>query len=955
MTWRGLVLGFCVFVFVRGGEAQEQNRAALVATADSLSKLGQYADAELALIEALSLVQGHLGLPDSSIARGFDFLGKSYFRTAEYSGAERVWKHALDIRERVTGPNTMEAARLINNLAVLAKNQGRYTESEALFRKTLNIREQLLGVEHPDLGPALNNLANLLMMQAKYVEAEADYQRSLDLMQKSRGEDDSLVAINMNNLAALYHVQGRYTDAEPLYRRALEIMTNVYGSEHASVAQALNNLGYLYHDMGLYDKAEPLYQQALMIEEATQGLEHPKVAATLSNMARMYTDQGQYEIAEPLIRRSLAIGEKAQGSDHPEVAESLKILGDLLQLEGRYSEAEATYQRSLAILEKSVGKSHPVEARTLFGLAMLAKESGDYAKAKKYESRAFNIRRKNFSEAFAVLAERNALEASRFLQEEASNYVSILLDTPDGWKVNRSEIARVVLSIKGIVSDGIFARHKAISGIAALVDSMNQARQALSQLYVTGPDPSRSWAYNTDMQRLTQRKERFEADLARQSATIRDEKIMTDIDAARVAEKLPAGSALLDIIRYDHHITLRETESRYLAVVVKKGGKITVFPLGSAADIDSAVSRYRKYFLNSSQFEWVRNDYPEISSGVSQLVWQPLAPLMWDVKTIFLAPDGALSLVSFAGLLDEQGGFLIQNYAFHYLQSGRDLLQSRGSSLSGTGLLAIGDPDFEATPAARSEKDSKGLRAGIPSALPSLTLRNVTSGCRALRDMQVAPLPRTRDEIEKLTRRWTELRHEPVLTFFDSKASEENLRQNCHGKRVVHLATHGYYVAEECKPTHLGSEYVGESPLLQSGLFLAGSNLKGKGVSASDTDDGIVTAEEVAGLNLQGTQLVILSACETGVGEVHSGEGAFGLRRAFQMAGARTVISSLWSLDDESASEIIGQLFAGGTGSIAEAMRSSTLKRIEKLRSEGRSDNPFFWAALIATGDWNTR
>jgi CHAT domain-containing protein/Tfp pilus assembly protein PilF len=936
--------------------AAGQDWESLQARADSLSQLGQHAESADLLTRAVSLAEIQLGPTDSTVAMLLESLGKCHYHLADYVHAEQAWNRARDIREKTSGANSIATARVLNNLAVLYKAQGRYSEAEALYRKTLDIRERTLGTDHLDVAASLNNLANLLLVQARYGEAEADYQRALEITERNLGDHDPKIAIGLNNLAALYHMLGRYHDEEPLYRKALEILTAAYGREHPDVAQAMNNLGYMYHDMGEYQQAEPLYQQALTIEERTQGMEHPKVAATLSNLARLYSDEGRYDAAEPLIRRSLAIGEKTQGTDHPEVAEILNNLGDLLQRQERFSEAQAAYRRAQAILEKSVGKTHPIEARTLYGLAMVARQAGDFAAARQDESRAFTIRRKNFSEGFASLSERNALDYSRFFQDEASNYLSILLDSPDATKNHRSEIARVVLSTKGQVSDGVFARHRSVSAIAALVDSLNQARLTLSRLYVGGPQAERAWAYEADLARATQHKEALEIELAKRSAELRTENLVADIDPARVVAKLPPQSALVDFMRYEHHTSLTAAEGRFLAMVIRSNGRLSVHTLGTAAEIDSAVARYRDHFENPLASQWTPEECAAAAQALYRLIWEPLAPQFANVNSIFLAPDGSLSLISFAGLSGGDGRYLIEQYSFHYLLSGRDLLSSVATGPRGSGLLALGDPDFNATAAARMGNNAPSqLLAGIQSAIAAITPRNVTSGCRALRDCHVSRLPGTRVEVERLAEQWRKLRAEPVLTFFDSQSSEENLKRDSHGKRVIHLATHGYYISDECRPRTGSSGYFAESPLLQSGIFLAGSNLMGQGAVEQGAEDGILTAEEIASLNLQGVQLVILSACETGMGSVHSGEGVFGLRRAFEMAGAQSVISTLWAVDDQAAAAMIGELFASDQEKVADAMRRAMLQIIHERRAAGQSDDPFYWAAFVATGDWRTQ
>jgi CHAT domain-containing protein len=216
-------------------------------------------------------------------------------------------------------------------------------------------------------------------------------------------------------------------------------------------------------------------------------------------------------------------------------------------------------------------------------------------------------------------------------------------------------------------------------------------------------------------------------------------------------------------------------------------------------------------------------------------------------------------------------------------------------------------------------------------------------------------------ELNAVTARWQASRGVTAKTYLGSDATEENFKQDAPGKSILHLATHGFYLSDACKPKAairgIGAEiggFVGENPFLQCGFLLAGANKHGERAKEANREDGIVTAEDVAGLNLRGCDLVVLSARETGLGEVKSGEGVYGLRRAFQMEGARTVISALWSIDDKSTAEFMGQLFSASNETLPETMQRIALSRLSELRSRNESDHPFFWAAFVATGDWKT-
>lgn len=925
---------------------------ALLARGDSAIAVGKYVESLGPLTEALAGVEAATAPDDPAVAAVLYSLGKGYFFTGRYAEAEPLWKRALEIRERRYGPNSPDVAKCLNSLAALSKSTGRYAEAEKLFVRCIDVTEQTLGPQSLHLAKSINNLANLMLLQARYGEAERLYQQALGIVEQSQGEDSPEVAWALNNLAALYHLEGRYDDEEPLYRRALELTRNAFGPDHPDVAQQLNNLGYLYHDLGQYAQAEPLYLQSLEIGERVLGPTHDKVAAWKRNLARLYMNEGRYGEAEPLVRKAIEVGEERLGVNNPQVAEFRKTLGDILLLVGRLDEASAVYDQALASSEAAGAKDHPKTAEILYSMNMLATVRGTLETARAYEQRAYLIRRKNFSDDFGSMGERAALDYSRFLQEEASHYLTVLLDQPAGDEANREEIARVVFSTKGLVTDAIFVRHKSLSAIAALMDSLNEARLALSKLYVEGPDPARPWAHQTAIAKATQRKEKFEAELARGSTEFKGEKLITQIDAGRIAAHLPFGTALVEYMRYDHTTGLNTSVPRYLAVVVKSNGRSAAYALGDAAVIDSAVARYRRHLADVKSLNL--DEYLALSYDLYSLIWQPFETQVAGMGALFVSPDAALSLVSFSGLRTGDADYLIEHAPLHYVSSGRDMVREPTVPATSAGLLAIGDPDYDATAATRSGAAPGSPLSSLTEGIIGSLTRGSTSSCRTLRDMLVGRLPATRSEISEVVSQWKQTSSEAATTLLDAQATEDAFKKQCHGMRVLHLATHGYYISNECRPDQSSSGFAGESPLLQSGLFFAGANLKGQGAADAKVEDGTLTAEEVAGLNLNGTDLVVLSACETGLGEVRAGEGVFGLRRAFQMAGANTVISALWPVDDKSTAELMGALFAAHEQNLYDAMRQAELKTIQSRRAAGKSDHPYFWAGFVATGDWQT-
>jgi CHAT domain-containing protein len=476
-------------------------------------------------------------------------------------------------------------------------------------------------------------------------------------------------------------------------------------------------------------------------------------------------------------------------------------------------------------------------------------------------------------------------------------------------------MVNVVLSCKGPVSDGIFARRRTYgsqqdSSLKPLADSLFKTR----------------WTW--------------------------------DVNAGRVARALPADAVLIEYLKYNHTKIGLETDPRYLAVVVNNKGDIAAFDLGSAGAIDSSVLWYRSYFEYPELTD--ARDYPRISKGIYDLVIKPFAKKLDHESMVFVAPDGSLNLISFAGLLDEDGQYLIEKYAVHYLSAGRDLLRLEEQPPAGEGLLVMGDPDFD-VPAA--ERMSAAMMAHAPPESSGLTEKSVPtiwSGTQAVTRRKVPRLPSARREVQSVREQWERDNLGPVIAYLGAEASEENFKEQAPGKRVIHLATHGDFVCPgEADRLLAGGPalweplYAGEDPLLQSSLLLAGANLCEAGLDTLKAEDGRLTAAEVAAMDLSGTELVVLSGCETGLGEVKSGEGMWGLRRAFQMAGARTVISTLWVIqDNESTVDFVARLYAAKRKDLALLMRDIAMECIQELREGGHPDYPLTWGAFIALGDW---
>ncbi|WP_347280011.1 tetratricopeptide repeat protein [Leptolyngbya sp. FACHB-8] len=783
-----------------------------------------------------------------------------------------------------------------------------------------------------------------------YRATEPLYQRSLSILESTLGENHPDVAISLNNLAELYRLQGNYEAAEPLYQRSLSIRESALGENHPDVATSLNNLALIYQAQGNYRAAEPLYQRSLSIYETALGENHPDVGSSLNNLASLYRVQGNYRVAEPLYQRSLSIRESALGENHPDVATTLNNLALLYRAQGNYRIAEPLYQRSLSIYESALGENHPNVALSLSNLSVLSWSQEDITAALMWMNRSAEIEETNLALMLAIGSEARKQAYLNTLAGTANRAISLHMQAAE----EQPEAARLALTTllrrKGRVleatSDTFLAlRQQLTPENQALLEELRlvETQRASAVFEDTVVDAER-------LRTLENRAEELQNLLAQRSAEFRAETQPATI--AAVQQQIPADAALVELVRYQpYNPTASQQEQwgapRYAAYVLQQGGEPRWVDLGEATPIDAQVFAFREA-LRSSQ-----SDVQRVARSLDAQLMQPIRALVGDATHLLISPDGQLSLIPFAALMDENNQYLVKRYTFTYLSSGRELLRTRRHTTPRQGAVLVANPDFgqaQFPVAARVEGDRPAT-----GSTRSVDFNTLTG---------FAPLPGTQQEAEAIVPLL------PNLTLLEgSQATEERLKE-VQGPSLLHIATHGFFLQDqECLAASnvrsLGDataviESTGDStpciptprtvenPLLRSGLVLAGVN--GRSQRQGNREDGVLTAQEVAQLDLYGTQLVVLSACETGLGNVVNGEGVYGLRRAFGLAGAESQLMSLWKVDDTGTSQLMSRYYQrlmAGEG------RSAALRDVQlELLNTGAYSHPYYWASFIFSGEW---
>ena len=943
--------------------AESLNHMALIYFA-----MGDSKTAEPLCERALKIREKALGPEHPDTAESLNNLARLYVNMGNYAKAEPLFQRALKIREKALGPEHADTAESLDNLAELYYDLSNYAKAEPLFQRALKIREKALGPEHPDTAANLNNLAELYYSMGDYAKAEPLYQRALKIREKALGPEHRATAEPLGNLALLYYRMGDYAKAEPLAQRALKIDEKALGPEHPDIALDLNNLAMPYYEMGDYAKAEPLYQRALKIDEKALGPEHPNTSAALNNLARLYYKMGNYAKAEPLYQRALKIDEKALGPEHPGTATDLNNLARLYYEMGDYAKAEPLYQRALKIDEKALGPEHPETATDLNNLALLYYEMGDYAKAKPLYQRALKIREKALGPenpltatslndlALFYLGIGDPKEALRFAvlarHAQEKNLSNILSFTSEQQRLafqkttkpytlpatvgNAPELAEIVLRQKGVVLDSLLedrliAEASGDPKQRLIVDELRSAKQRLAKLVMEVPQDLSEQARrqrDAEKEKLSGQVEQLEGGLARQVAGLGRARRALSVTVTQVQSVLPSKAALIELLRYPHYLGKRKYEPRYGAIVIGAKGEPGWIPLGGAAEIEKNVALYQK----SVRGETDEATLSTVLKALEEQVWAPIEKVLpVDTRTIIVSPDAELSFVSFATLLTPEDRFVGEKYSIRYVASGRDLLrETKPAADSKTTIRIFANPDF-------------GGGAAGPRLAQTNTVALRSVEMRDLEGISLPSLPGTEKESSELEARAKKSGWQ-TQAYLGPNATEAELRK-INSPRILHLATHGFFLPEIDLGTPKGARDAAEipkgklvNPMHRSGLAVAGAQTTlhawAKGEVPPTENDGIVTAEEVGGLKLDGTWLVVLSACDTGAGEAKAGEGVMGLRRGFIQAGAQNLLMTLWPISDETTVQIMLDFYdaAFKTSNAPQALADTQRDWLVKLR-----------------------
>ncbi len=890
--------------------------------------------------------------------------------------------------------------------------EGRYAGAGQTADIAYRYAGWVLGAEHPQTLRSLNNLAVLYQAQGRYGEAEPLYRRALETSERALGAEHPQTLNSFNNLAALYESQGRYGDAEPLYRRALEASDRVLGAGHPDTLSSLNNLAGLYYAQGRSGEAEPLYCHALEISERVLGVEHPQTLSSVNNLALLYEAQVRYDEAEPLYRRALETSERVQGAEHPDSLRNVNNLADLYRANGRYGKAEPLFRRALDGSERSLGETHPDTIGYQLNLAVTLVNL-DRLDAAITQLRAIDGRLRacvtlQLDSTGSEQVRRERVNRESRLQDAV---FTLALAHPDSAAVPLA--ADILLRWKRLAGaeEAAITRLARTSRDPRVLDLAGQVRNARSALtrLANGPRPDPP-ALAAGLREL----EDLEVKLATFSRRFRGQLAGRSVEWEAVWDRLRPGSAggtaLVELRAYNpvDFKTGKFAEPRWLALILARAGPGTgsesggadhqtrprlldLGPVAATSGPRQDLARLTREGLCLRQLDAeplskdpghpplcaadlnpefttsaearrarltaVETQADQAAAALYRTLFGSLDAELAGFDTLYLAPDGDLDLVPFVRLRLPDGRWWIERQQLRELGTGRDLLPDEPAEAA-AGMLALGGVDYEqfapgiggddGQQAAGTESSAAGAKP-VPTAAPDAAAPPGPALWLAmntrLRDERggFEPLARTAAEVETVGKSFWDYFNRKAEVLTGPAASEQRLREITDPPLILHLATHGFFLDARAEGA--------ARPLTLVGLALAGANLGLKGDLGPGGQDGLLYALEAQDLNLEGTRLVVLSACDTGRGAVDPSEGVYGLVRGFQTAGAGSVLMSLWPLNDALAAQFMDDFYrtwltAGPDSDPAAALRATQLEWLGD-KTDARRRDPAYWAPYV--------
>lgn len=884
-----------------------------VSEGSSLFEIEQKGESTSKMFKFLAENQTNKTKTTKEIARDTLQWAISLYEIRSYKLAAEGFTNAKTYMEDNELTNELNYLRCITSLGIMYLVQGRNNDALPLIKYALDQSSQLLGQASAAYAANLNSQAKLDQLNGKYNEAEKEFDETLPIVEKIFTDKSMQYAIVLNNKAMLYQAMGRFGEAEQLMKKAIAASEAApkkagQGKKSFDNRKFLINLANTFQLGGNLIEAEKqflfikdVFEKRLLVGQKG----NPEYANLLNQLAILYIQMGKTDQVESLLKKSAEVYMKNFKEDNPSFAKVQNDLGNFYRMQGRYAEAEPALIKSVDIRQKVLGEKHPDYVKSVENLGILYWKKGDLEKAYPFLHKSVDQSIDFINNYFPPMSETEKTKYWDILQPRFQRFYNYAIEyasaNPSIWK----DVYDYQISTKALLLNSTNKIKKSIlnSGDQSLINeyvSWISQKENLSRYYSLSKEELKQ--QKIDLPALEKTANATERSLSQKSADFSKGFSTERQSFTNVAALLSETEALVEIIRIRTFEKDFIDASRYVALILTKN---TTQPTVAIIDNGNQLeTRYAKYYKNAIQQKTIDEfSYDQF--------WLRIEPLLMGKKALYLSPDGIYNQINLNTLKKKNGDYLLSQYDLITIGNSKDLivLKQRKQVVAKKDAFLLGFPDYGAV---------------------------------------AVPLPGTKVEIEGINKILIAAGYKTTLRQ-ERLASEATLKA-VKAPTIMHIATHGYFLADADlqggDALGVSAESAKNNPLLRSGLILAGAPKQSNDVDLSSNDNGILTAYEAMNLNLEGTDLIVLSACETGLGDVRSGEGVYGLQRAFIVAGASALVMSLWKVDDAATQQLMTNFYTNWTktGNKVKAFKLAQQQLMMKYKE------PYYWGAFVMVG-----
>ncbi len=844
-------------------------------------------------------------LTDEEKARASRQSGELLYGYGRFAMAEKRFNSAKSTYEQAGLTDDIGYIKTLSNEGLLYATMGRFTQAEGFTAEALDMRKTKFGENNPGVAASLNNYGVLHYNLGRFNESEKSLGSALSILQQNNLQAGMQYAIVLNNQAMLFQAIGRYSEAEKILKDAIIIAEKLQSSKSANHLKFLSNLALLYQQMGKYQEAEAIY----LGMEKRLGKNNPDFASMLNNQAALYLVMNKEDKVEELLKKSTAIYKSNFGENNIAFAKATSDLGNFYRYKERYAEATPLLEKVLGIREEVLGKTHPLYVQSQEDLAILNWKQKNIGKATALYHEVMDNSLDFINRYFPPMSESEKTKYWDVLSPRFQRFYNFAVDISASNKNILEDLydyhiatKALLLSTTNKVKQSIFN-----SGDAQLIRdyvSWIDQKENLARLYAYSKEELKEQKINLDS--LERAANGMEKQLSERSKDFSQGYSTSRTSYKQIRDLLSDTEAVVEFLRMRVYEQKFTHDSRYLALILTKGSTLpTAIMLDNGQQLEG---RYSKYYRNAVQ-QRIEDEYS------FDQYWSKIEPALAGKKNLFVSPDGVYNQLNLNTLKKKGASYLINQYDLAILGNSKDLIAIKSKKVTA--------PKKTATLLGFPEYGGSGIN----------------------------PLPGTKVEIEGISKILKTAGYQ-VNQLTQNSASESNVKA-LKGPALVHIATHGYFlkdVEKESSGFGVNLENANDNPLLRSGLMLAGAAKTVSGAAMPNlesNDNGVLTAYEAMNLNLQGTSLIVLSACETGLGDVKAGEGVYGLQRAFLVAGAEAMIMSLWKVDDAATQQLMTNFYTNWIklGNKQKAFKQAQVQLMEKYKE------PYYWGAFVMMGN----